>query len=61
MNNLGSQQNPARNNDEIRKALIGKRYGVIYTLGTFKIDQDVLLELEFHSVKLLAIGRLVRR
>ena len=38
MNSLGSQLNPARNNNDIRKALIGRRYGIIYTLGTFKID-----------------------
>lgn len=61
MNSLGSQLNPARNNNDIRKALIGRRYGIIYTLGTFKIDHDVLLELEIHNVKLLAVGRIKGR
>lgn len=58
MKYLGSLNNPVSNNHQLRKAIIGRQNCIIYTKGTFKIDDDILEDLTIKNIRLLGVGYL---
>lgn len=58
-NYLGSELNPVHSNYELRKAMIGRKNCIIYTVGTFKLDDDNLYMIKVKNIKL--VGMLFNR
>jgi hypothetical protein len=52
MEYLGSPNNPVSSNNELKKVIKGRQNCVIYTRGTFKIDDDILEELTIRNIQL---------
>lgn len=55
-NSLGGQLNPVHNNFELKKAMFNRKNCVIYTVGTFKIEEQNLYELEIRNIKLVGLA-----
>lgn len=53
---LGSQLNPVHDNFELRKAMLGRRNCVIYTVGTFEIAEENLYTLKISNIKLIGLA-----
>lgn len=55
-NSLGGQLNPVHNNFELKKAMFSRKNCVIYTVETFKIEEQNLYELEIRNIKLVGLA-----
>lgn len=55
-NSLGSQLKPVRNNLELEKVMVGKNNCIIYTVGTFKVEELNLLVLKEKNIKLVGLA-----
>jgi len=52
---LGTEENPIHNNQELSKAIIGKNNCCLYTVGTFKVNEENLYQLEKRKIKLIGL------
>lgn len=55
-NDLGGQLNPVSNNQELLKAILGRKNCYIYTKGTFQLTEQNLYELKVRNIKLVGIS-----
>ena len=55
-NSLGGQLKPVHNNFELRNAMLGRKNCVIYTVVTFKIEEQNLYELKIRNIKLVGLA-----
>lgn len=53
---LGGQLNPISNNDQLRKAILGRRNCKLYTKGTFKLTEDIVNDLRIRNIKLIGLA-----
>ena len=55
-NELGSELNPIKNNFELKQAIIGRENCTIYTVNTFKVDEENIAELKLRNITLIGIA-----
>lgn len=55
-NSLGGQLKPVHDNHELHKAMLGRKDCVIYTVGTFKVNEENLFELKSKNIKLIGLA-----
>lgn len=55
-NSLGGQLKPIHNNCELSKAVLGRKNCYLYTVGTFKVNEQNLYDLKIRNIKLVGLA-----
>lgn len=55
-NDLGGQLKPIHSNYELSKAVLGRKNCYLYTVGTFKVNEQNLYELKTRNIKLIGLA-----